>query len=112
MEKMASLGKLSSMIAHELNNPLSGILTYAKLIKKRLLSNNLDPDKLETITKDLTLISDEAKRCGEIVKNLLFFARSEEGTHIQCDICDVKKRLKFVTDKLTDFFCYWLRPMN
>ena len=86
MEKMASLGKLSSMIAHELNNPLSGILTLAKLVKKRLGAPEILPEKLEQMNRDLSIISDEAKRCGEIVKNLLFFARAHPSARASCDL--------------------------
>ncbi len=89
MEKMASLGKLSSMIAHELNNPLSGILTYAKLIRKRLTHRQLDETSLAEIVDDITLISDEAKRCGDIVRNLLYFARTQTGQLTPIDVHEI-----------------------
>jgi two-component system, NtrC family, sensor kinase len=101
IEKMASLGKLSSMIAHELNNPLSGILTYAKLILKRLSDPDRAHERLDSSIKDITLIADEAKRCGEIVKNLLFFARGHEGTYKECDLCDtIEKSLRLVQHQI------------
>lgn len=77
-EKMASIGNLASSVAHELNNPLEGILTYAKLIRKRLAKLGLPPDTLGSYEQELGLIADEAQRCGNIVKNLLVFARTEE----------------------------------
>ena len=92
MEKMASLGKLSSMIAHELNNPLSGILTLSKLVKKRLAAPEITPEKLAQMNRDLLLISDEAKRCGEIVKNLLFFARAHPSERSACDLHAIVER--------------------
>jgi len=75
IEKMASLGKLSATVAHELNNPLEGILTYAKLIAKRLrkTENNEYGDTLE----DIDLIIHEVQRCGNIVKNLLLFSKKQ-----------------------------------
>jgi two-component system, NtrC family, sensor kinase len=92
MEKMASLGKLSSMIAHELNNPLSGILTYAKLIRKRLSQDEPNRERLDLAVRDVTLIADEAKRCGDIVRNLLYFARGQEGEYAECDLMDALRR--------------------
>jgi two-component system NtrC family sensor kinase len=78
IERIASLGKLSSSVAHEINNPLSGILVYTKLIHKQLSSPDLDATKKEAILKHLKLIENETKRCGEIVKGLLDFSRKDQ----------------------------------
>lgn len=75
VEKMASLGNLASSVAHELNNPLEGILTFAKLLLKRIKKSPLAPEELSSYVGDLTLVADEAQRCGNIVKNLLLFSR-------------------------------------
>jgi two-component system NtrC family sensor kinase len=101
MEKMASLGKLSSIIAHELNNPLAGILTYARLIEKRLGKGDTTPEQCTKMEKEVTLIADEAKRCGDIVKNLLFFARGKQGEYRQADLNEViDKSIKLVQHKI------------
>jgi two-component system NtrC family sensor kinase len=72
VERMASIGKLAAVVAHEINNPLAGILTYSKLLKKRLSrENNADPENISM----LDLMESESRRCGEIVKNLMTFAR-------------------------------------
>jgi two-component system NtrC family sensor kinase len=73
VERMASIGKLAAVVAHEINNPLAGILTYAKLLKKRM-SRGPEPNP-ETISM-LDLVESESRRCGEIVKNLMTFARA------------------------------------
>ncbi|HUI44260.1 MAG TPA: ATP-binding protein [Terriglobia bacterium] len=74
VEKMASIGKLAAVVAHEINNPLAGILTYAKLLKKWLA--RWDESHREETLSSLDLIESESRRCGEIVKNLLTFARA------------------------------------
>jgi two-component system NtrC family sensor kinase len=78
-ERMASMGELSAMVAHEINNPLSGILSYAKVSSRLLNRGNIDPETLESVKHNLTFISDETKRCGNIVKSLLVFARKTSG---------------------------------
>jgi len=78
IERIASLGKLSLSVAHEINNPLSGILIYTKLIQKQLSNQELDPVKKETMLKHLRLVENETKRCGDIVKGLLDFSRKDE----------------------------------
>lgn len=77
IEKLASLGKLSATVAHELNNPLEGILTYSKLIMKKLNAIQKESEFSKMI-EYLALISDESSRCGKIVKDLLLFSHEEK----------------------------------
>lgn len=91
IEKIASLGKLSATVAHELNNPLEGILTYSKLIIKKLNNNSTDEDKKKIINY-LELIAAEAERCGNIVKNLLLFSRSNEKNIAVNDLISIVER--------------------
>ncbi len=74
-EKLASLGKLSASIAHEINNPLAGILTFAKVLVRTLEEGEVDEQGRGVCIKNLKLIQRETERCTAIVRNLLDFAR-------------------------------------
>lgn len=74
-EKLTSLGKLAAVVAHEINNPLSGILTYAKLLRKWIERGDALESHAGEMRESLQLIENESRRCGEIVRSLLTFAR-------------------------------------
>jgi two-component system NtrC family sensor kinase len=74
-EKLSSLGKLSASIAHEINNPLAGILTFAKLMIRTIEHGPVGEAERRTLVKQLALVQRETERCTAIVRNLLDFAR-------------------------------------
>ncbi len=88
-EKLSSLGKLSASIAHEINNPLAGILTFAKLIVRTLDQGTPDDATRRTLVKHLLLVERETERCSAIVRNLLDFARDRPLAVKEVDVNSV-----------------------
>jgi PAS domain S-box-containing protein len=74
-EKLAVMGQLAAGVAHEINNPINGIITYLHLMLKQLDQKKMDPAVWE---KNLKLIERETVRIGRLVRNLLNFSRKTE----------------------------------
>jgi two-component system NtrC family sensor kinase len=75
-ERMVAIGKMAAVVAHEINNPLAGILTYAKLLKKWIERGIKDEEQKQEAIESLDLIARESMRCGDLLKNLLSFSRT------------------------------------
>ncbi len=90
-EKMSSLGRLAAVIAHEINNPISGLVVFINLLRKQVEKGNLTEKDLEKMNKNLIIMESEAKRCGKIVSELLAFSRSESQI-LPTDISEILKR--------------------
>ena len=94
-DKMASLGRLAAGVAHEINNPLTAVLTYSSFILKRTKDN---PE----LQEDLGVIVRETIRCREIVKNLLDFARPSVPKMHNADINKtIKSAIEVVATQLS-----------
>ena len=79
MDKMLSLGRMAAGIAHEINNPLAGILLYSSNMSKKVPQG----DPLE---EGLNIIIKETQRCKTIIQGLLEFARDREPQKVPADI--------------------------
>ena len=74
-ERLTSIGKLAAVVAHEINNPLSGILVYAQLLR-RWIDRGADPARQPEMRESLQVMESEILRCSAIVHNMLTFARA------------------------------------
>lgn len=82
-----SLGRLAASVVHEINNPLSGILNYLRLMSRILRQGALSEDRKEKFQRYLDLVENETNRCSQIVSSLLSFSRLSPPVfgHVQID---------------------------
>ncbi len=85
-DRMISLGKLAASCAHEINNPIQGLLTFCDYMLEMLKDGPPDPDHLNKFKDHLQLMSTELQRLGAIVSGLLSFSRESGAAHARVDL--------------------------
>jgi len=88
-EKLASMGRLAASVAHEINNPLAGVMNYIKLMQRKIEKKTLGKKEIEKFDHYLDVVEREISRCANIVSNLLDFARQREPAFREIDINSV-----------------------
>jgi len=91
-DKMMSLGRLAASVVHEINNPLSGILNYLRLMSRVLHQGSLSEDRKEKFERYLELVVNETTRCSQIVSSLLSFSRISPPAFGQVQIDELLNR--------------------
>ncbi len=85
-DRLASLGQLAASVAHEINNPVSGVLNLSTLLERLMASGNYPPGREAEFRKYLSLISTETARVGRIVSDLLAFSRRSKPQRAPADL--------------------------
>lgn len=100
-DRLASLGQLSASVAHEINNPVSGVLTLSMLMQRMLKDGGIPPNRLEEFRKYLGQVTNETARVGRIVSDLLAFSRRGKPHRAPADLNKiVRMTLSLVQHKM------------
>jgi two-component system NtrC family sensor kinase len=91
-DKMMALGRLAASVVHEINNPLSGILNYLRLMMRIIQQGPLSNDRREKFDRYLQLVESETRRCSQIVSSLLDFSRRSPPSFGQVNIDEMIRR--------------------
>ncbi len=95
-QRLAALGRFAAGVAHEINNPLGGILTFASLIREQLPEDS-------QLRADVDEVVAQADRCRKIVRELLEFSRQRDAQVVRCDITGVVERTLALLEKQASF---------
>jgi two-component system NtrC family sensor kinase len=100
-DRLASLGQLSASVAHEINNPIAGVLNLAMLLQRLLREDGVAPGRVEEFRGYLAAITEQVTRVGRIVSDLLSFSRRSAPQRSSADLNDlIRDTLTLIEHKL------------
>lgn len=88
-QRLASIGKLAAEVAHEINNPLTSILTFTKLASRIIDREVIEAERIQSLREYLGFMEGEANRCAGIARNLLDFSRQGEVETMDNDLREI-----------------------
>jgi two-component system NtrC family sensor kinase len=91
-DRLASLGQLAASVAHEINNPIAGVLNLSMLIERILKEDGIPFERVEEVRRYLLQISSETTRVGRIVGDLLAFSRRSSPQRVPADLNEIIRR--------------------
>lgn len=97
-DRLASLGQLSASVAHEINNPIAGVLNLSMLLKRIITEEGIPPHRIAEVRRYLDQISGETSRVGRIVMDLLAFSRRSSPQRTMTDINSIIHRTLSIID--------------
>jgi len=101
-DRLASLGQLSASVAHEINNPLSGVLNLAMLMQRILKEDGIPRERIPEYRKYLSQVVNETSRVGRIVSDLLAFSRRSKPQTTMADLNNIiRTTVSLVSHKLS-----------
>jgi two-component system, NtrC family, sensor kinase len=99
-DKMASLGKLSASVVHEINNPIAGILNLIMLMKRMVEEDTIGKREIDQFSHYLNLMETETRRTSRIVSNLLAFSRQSKIELKRINLNQLIEQILFINSNL------------
>ena len=100
-DRLVSLGELAASVAHEINNPIAGVLNLSMLLQRMLKDDGIQPERIPEFRRYLTQVTNETTRVGRIVSDLLAFSRRSKPQRAPADVNKiVRMTLSLVQHKM------------